>query len=262
MANLPAFLLHAFAAGALLALLSGPLGCLLVWRRMAFFGDALAHAALLGVALALFAQLPVTLAVMAVGAVFAVLLLLLQRGDLANDTLLGILSPTALSLGIIAINLLPGIRVDLTGYLFGDILAVTPAQLGLMAGGVTVALAVLAFSWRKLLALTAARDLAVVDGYPVAQLELILLLLTALVIAAGVQLVGVLLITALLIIPAATARRFAETPLQMAVYASLTGLAATVAGLWASYAHDFPASPAIVVAAAGLFAAARIFKAD
>lgn len=258
MASLPAFLLHALAGGCLLALLTGPLGCLLVWRKMAFFGDALAHAALLGVALALFLQLPVTLAVMAIGSVFAILLLMLQRGDLANDTLLGILSPTALALGIIALNLLPGVRVDLMGYLFGDILAISTTDLLWLSGGVALALAVLAKCWTQLLALTAARDLAVVDGYPVVRLELALLLLTALVIAAGVQMVGVLLITALLIIPAATARAFAHTPQHMALLASAVGIAATTGGLACSYVWDIPTSPAIVAVAAALFALSRL----
>lgn len=258
MTELPTFIIHAAAAGVLLALLTGPLGCLLVWRKMAFFGDALAHAALLGVALALFLELPVTLAVMAIGCVFTLLLLALQRNDLANDTLLGILSPAALSLGIIAINLLPGIRVDLSGYLFGDILATSRTDIMWLAGSVAIALLVLAKCWSRLLAITAARDLAVVDGYPVARLELLLLLLTALVVAAGVQLVGVLLITALLIIPAATARAFAQTPAHMAMLASAISVAAVMLGLGASYVWDIPTSPAIVAAAAALFAASRL----
>ncbi len=260
MDNIPAFLLNALMGGSLLALLTGPLGCLLVWRKMAFFGDALAHAALLGVALALFLQLPVTFAVMGIGAVFAIVLLALQRSDLANDTLLGILSPTALSLGIIAINLLPGVRVDLTGYLFGDILAISHADILTLAIGVAVALLILARFWTQLLAVTVARDLAVVDGYPVARLELLLLLLTAMVIAAGVQMVGVLLITALLIIPAATARAFVHTPAQMALAASGISLVAVMGGLACSYVWDIPTSPAIVAAAASLFTISRLIN--
>lgn len=258
MTELPSFLINAFLGGALLVLLTGSLGCLLVWRRMAFFGDALAHAALLGVALALWLQLPMTLAVMGIGTLFALLLLALQRSDLANDTLLAILSPTALSLGLIAISLVPGVRVDLTGYLFGDILAITQQQVWLMAAGITGALLILAASWKKLLAVMAAPDLARVEGYPVARLELTLLLLTALAIAAGVQIVGVLLITALLVIPAATARRFATTPLQMALLSSAMGLVAVTLGLAGSYIWDIPSSPAIVVASALLFTASRL----
>jgi len=260
LSSLPPFLLYALGGGVLLALLTGPLGCFLVWRRMSFFGDALAHAALLGVALALFAELPISMAVMLVGALFALLLLLLQKGDLANDTLLAILSPTALSLGMIALHMLPDVRVDLSSYLFGDILALRPANLLWLGGSVALALALLALNWRKLLALTAARDLAVVDGYPALRLELLLLLLTALVVAAGVQMVGVLLITALLVIPAATASRFAHTPLHMAVLASGTGLAAVLAGLTASYVCDLPPSPSIVVSAALLFSLSRAVK--
>lgn len=260
MAELPSFLLYALGGGVLLALLTGPLGCFLVWRRMSFFGDALAHAALLGVALALFAKLPVSMAVMLVGALFALLLLLLQRGDLANDTLLAILSPTALSLGMIALHLLPGVRVDLSSYLFGDILALRLRDLLWLGGSTLLALGLLAACWRRLLALTAARDLALVDGYPVLRLELLLLLLTALVVAAGVQMVGVLLITALLVIPAATASRFARTPLHMAALATGTSLLAVLAGLSAAYLCDLPPSPSIVVAAAALFVLSRMTR--
>lgn len=255
---LPAFLVNALLAGGLLSLLTGPLGCLLVWRRMAFFGDALAHAALLGVALSLFLQLPLLLCVLAFGITFAVLLALLQQTELANDTLLGILSPGALATGLIALSLLPGIRVDLMGYLFGDILALSSHDVTLLGMGVAAGLLLLAGLWKKLLAVTAARDLALVAGYPVRKIELALLVLLALVVAAGVQLVGVLLITALLIIPAATARSFARTPEHMAVGAALVGLLASTSGLLASLHWDIPAGPAIVAAAVVLFTGTRI----
>lgn len=258
MANLPVFLVHAALGGGLLTLLTGPLGCFLVWRRMAYFGDALAHAALLGVAMGLFFQLPIALAVLAVGCAVALLLALVRRRDLAQDTLLGILSPGALAAGLIALHLMPGVRVDLAGYLFGDILALSRSDVLILAACVVLALAVLLRQWTALLALTAAPDLAQVDGYRVRRLETLLLVLTALVVAAGVQLAGALLLTALLIIPAAAARPLAQTPAHMAVLASMIGLMAVTMGLALAWQADLPAGPAIVLAAIGLFITAQI----
>jgi zinc transport system permease protein len=261
MADLPTFFTSALLASALLALVTGPLGCLLVWRRMAFFGDALAHAALLGVALGLFLELPIWLAVLAIGALLALALgLISARGELSNDTLLGILSPTALALGLIALSLMPGTRIDINGYLFGDILAITHSQILLLAGGALLVLAVLVAAWRRWLQLTLSPDLAQVAGVPVRALELGLLLLLALVIALGVQLVGVLLLTALLIIPAATARALANSPSQMAVLASAIGILASIIGLFASLYADLPAGPAMVASAAVLFVVSRLVR--
>jgi zinc transport system permease protein len=255
---LPEFFVRALAAAGLLALLTGPLGCLLIWRRMAFFGDALAHAALLGVALSLLLELPVTVGILCIGALFALLLgLLTAKGELANDTLLGIISPSALALGLIALSLTPGLRVDLSGYLFGDILALSWTQVGLMALGAIFVLTVLASLWRSWLQLTLSPDLAFVAGQPMRRLELTLLLLLALVVALGVQLVGVLLLTALLIIPAATARALARSPGQMAVLASLCGIAASILGLFASLQWDIPAGPAMVASSSFLFILSR-----
>ncbi len=259
--DLPDFFLRALLAGGLLALLTGPLGCVLVWRRMAFFGDALAHAALLGVALGLLLELPILPAVLILGVLFAVAFSLLSlRGDIAHDTLLGILSPTALALGLIALSQLPQVRIDLNSYLFGDVLAITQTQLITLAASASIALLTLRLLWGGLLQLTIARDVAQASGAPVRRLELAFLLLLALVVAVGVQLVGVLLLTALLIIPAATARRYAKTPEVMAVLASLCALLASTLGLFASLYWDIPAGPAMVACASALFLLSRLHK--
>lgn len=261
MTELPAFFISALLASTLLAMVTGPLGCLLVWRRMAYFGDALAHAALLGVALGLLLELPIWLAVLIIGALFALALgLVSSKGELAHDTLLGILSPTALALGLIALSLMPGTRIDINGYLFGDILAISAQQLMSLGGGAVLVLGVLAAFWRSWLKLTLSPDLAQVAGVPVRRLELGLLLLLALVIALGVQLVGVLLLTALLIIPAATARSLAQTPTQMAIIASCVGVVAGALGLFASLTADLPAGPAMVASAAFLFILSRLWR--
>lgn len=248
------FMLRALAAGLGVALACGPMGSFIVWRRMAYFGDTLAHSALLGVALGVLLEVNVNLAVILVCMALAVLLVLLQRQQrLASDTLLGILSHSALSLGLIVLALMETVRLDLVGYLFGDILAVTRVDIYWIYGGGLVALAVLARIWRPLLAITVHEELARVEGVPVLPVRLAFMLLIALVIAVAMKVAGILLITSLLIIPAATARPFARTPEQMALLASLIGCLAVGGGLFASLQWDLPAGPAVVVAAGLLF---------
>ncbi|UVE17894.1 zinc ABC transporter permease subunit ZnuB [Pseudomonas sp. LS44] len=251
---MPDFLLNALIASLTLALVAGPLGSFVVWRRMAYFGDTLSHAALLGVALGLLLDVSPTLAVTAGCLLLAVLLVALQqRQPLASDTLLGILAPTTLSLGLVVLSFMKDVRIDLMGYLFGDLLAVSPTDLAWIVGGSALVLLALLFLWRPLLAVTVHEELAKVEGLPVASLRLALMLLIAVVIAVAMKIVGVLLITSLLIIPAAAAQRHARTPEQMAFGASLLGLLAVGAGLALSWFQDTPAGPSIVVAAATLF---------
>ncbi|MBU0498743.1 MAG: metal ABC transporter permease [Gammaproteobacteria bacterium] len=253
------FIWQALAAGIGVALIAAPLGVFLVWRRMAYFGDTLAHSALLGLALGLLLDIDFNLAVMAVAMSVALVLLLLQRGGrLALDTLLGILAHAALSLGLVAVAFVEGVRVDLMGYLFGDILAVTLGDIAWVWGAGALALMLLALLWRPLLALTVHEELARVEGIRVDLIQAVFLLLVALVIAVSMKIVGVLLITSLMIIPAATARRLSRTPEQMALLAALTGISSVALGLAGSLQWDTPTGPSIVVASALLFTSSRV----
>jgi zinc transport system permease protein len=250
------FLIRAALAGIGVAIVAGPLGAFIVWRRMAFFGETLAHSALLGVALGLVLGTDLNLTIVAVCAVLAVLLVLLQRQHyLAGDTLLGILAHSALSLGLVTVALVGTLRIDLMALLFGDVLAVATTDINWIWGGGALALAILVAIWRPLLALTVHEDLARVEGVPVTAVQLGFMLLIALVIAVALKIVGVLLITSLLIIPAAAARRFATTPEGMAALASLFGVVAVVGGLWGSWTWDTPTGPSIVLAAMAVFLA-------
>ncbi|MFC6633935.1 iron chelate uptake ABC transporter family permease subunit [Microbulbifer taiwanensis] len=247
------FLWYALAAGILVALVSGPLGCFAVWRRMAYFGDTLAHSALLGVTLGFVLHIMPTLAVGATCCVLALLLVYLQRRQkLSVDTLLGILSHSMLALGIVTVSLFK-IKVDLLSLLLGDLLAVGSRDLLLMSAAAALIAALLYFLWEKLLAFTLHEELAAVEGVPVERVRLALMLMLALLIAIAMKVVGVLLITALLIIPAASARRLSRTPEQMAAFASAIGCVAVVLGLLASILWDTPAGPSIVLAAGLLF---------
>ena len=251
---MPDFLLYALIAGLGLALVAGPLGSFVVWRRMAYFGDTLAHSALLGVALGMLLQINLTLAVTAGCVLLAVLLVAMQnRKWLASDTLLGSLAHSTLSLGLVVLALTESVRVDLLAYLFGDLLAITRGDLAWMLGGLAIVMVLLAWLWRPLLSVTVHEELARVEGLPVSGIRLALMLLIAIVIAVAMKVVGVLLITSLLIIPPAAAQRHARTPEQMALGASALGCLAVLGGLALSWNLDTPAGPSIVVSAAGLF---------
>lgn len=259
---LDAFLIRAFLGGIGVAIVAGPLGCFIVWRRMAYFGDTLAHSALLGVALGLALSIAPTLGAIGVCLLIALLLLLLQRqSHLGNDTLLGILAHSALSLGLVALAFMPNQRFDLMGYLFGDLLAVTWYDIyGIYIGGGFIIL-ILWWQWRAFLALAVHEELARVEGIAVERSQLWLVMLIALVVGVAMKIVGILLITSMLLIPAATAHYFAKTPEQMAWLASLIGCIAVGMGLAMSLWGDTPTGPSIVVSASSLFIMSLLLKA-
>lgn len=247
-------------AGLGLALAAGPLGAFVVWRRMAYFSDATAHAAVLGVALALALHINVLIGVVVVALVMALLLTRLSRGHAGDDTNLGVMAHSALALGLVAIAFVPGARGDMTGFLFGEILAVGARELMVIWGGAMLIVAIVLWQWHALLLATVSEELATSEGLNPQRLRLVLTLVLALVVAVGLKSVGALLIGAMLVIPAATARAFARSPEQMAFGASVVGAVSVLAGLLVSLYVDTPAGPSIVVAAAGMFALSRALK--
>lgn len=253
------FFLRALAAGLGVAVVTGPLGSFVVWRRMAYFGDTLSHSALLGIALGFLLGINLNLGILLVCAAVAVLLVVVRhRQGLASDTVLGILAHSSLSLGLVAIAFTEGLRVDLMGYLFGDILAVGTADLYWIFGGGAVVLGGLLAVWRPLLSATLHEELARVEGVRTLAVQLAFMGLVALTIALAMQIIGILLVTSMLIIPAAAARAFARTPEQMAAVAALIGGLAVLGGLLGAFRWDLPAGPSIVVAAALLFTATTL----
>ncbi len=248
------FFSRALIAGIGLALTTGPLGCFIIWRRMAYFGDTMAHSSLLGIALAFLLEIDPTIGVFAIAVLVSMVLLVLQRRQvLSSDALLGILSHSALAIGLVAVGFMSWIRVDLMGLLFGDILSVSRFDIVMIWGGGAFVIVVLAFLWRPLLAATVSEELAEAEGLNPQRARVIFMLMMALVIAIAMKLVGVLLITALMIIPAAAARRLANTPEVMAVLAAGAGSISVIGGLTGSLHFDTPSGPSIVVAALVLF---------
>nr|VFJ58216.1 MAG: zinc transport system permease protein [Candidatus Kentron sp. FM]VFJ58575.1 MAG: zinc transport system permease protein [Candidatus Kentron sp. FM]VFK11560.1 MAG: zinc transport system permease protein [Candidatus Kentron sp. FM] len=255
------FFIRALLGGVGIAVVAGPLGCVVVWRRMAYFGAALSHSALLGVALGFLAGVSTDVGILVFCLIFAGLLSLLERQRLlASDTLLGILAHGSLALGLIALASMEALRIDLNAYLFGDVLAITRRDLYLIYALAILVLGVLLAIWRPLLSATVQEDLAAVEGVPVERVRLMFVLLMACVIAIGMKVVGVLLIVSLLIIPPAAARYLAATPERMAIIAALLGGGAAVGGLAASLRWDIPTGPAIVVVAALLFVLVAVIR--
>ncbi len=258
---MPDIILYALLAGYGVAILAAPLGCFVVWRRMAYFGDTLSHSALLGVSLGLILDINMNLAVILCSLIIALLLVSFQeKRHISSDTLLGILAHSSLSIGLVAVSFANNLRVDMMSYLFGDLLATGPEDLYWIYGGGFLVLAVLAWLWKPLLALSVHAELAQVEGIAVKRLRLTLTVLMALVIAVAMKIVGVLLITSLMIIPAATAQRFSKTPEQMAFIAMALGMISVSGGLAASWYLDTPAGPSVVTSAFVIFLLTQVVK--
>lgn len=248
------FLIRAALAGLGVAIAAAPLGCFVVWRRMAYFGDATAHASILGVALALSFQMSIFTGVLVVSLLMAATVSTLSNRGYAMDTLLGVLAHSALAFGLVAVSFLQGVRIDLMAYLFGDILAVGRLDLAIIWGGALLVLSLLWWRWSALLTATLNPDLAYAAGIDPRREQLVLTIALALVVAVAIKVVGVLLIAAMLIIPAATARPFAATPERMALISAFIGGISALGGLQLAFSFNTPTGPTIVCLAAILFA--------
>jgi zinc transport system permease protein len=254
------FLIRALLAGVGVALAAGPLGSFVVWRRMAYFGDATAHAAILGVALALALQLPVVVGTLVMAAFVGWAVAALAARGRGVDTSLMVIAYGALAAGLVGVSLVGGRRINLEAFLFGDILTVTLVDLAVIWGGGLLVVALILWRWSALLTATLNEDLASASGIDPAREQLVLTLALALVVAVALKVVGALLIGALLVIPAAAAQSLARSPEAMAAWAVVAGILAVLGGLAASYNLDTPAGPSIVVAAAALFTASLLVR--
>ena len=253
------FFWRATLAGIGLTLAAAPLGCFIVWRRMAYFGDATAHASMLGVALSLSTSLPILPSVLFIVLFMAITVSSFSGRGFAMDTLLGVMAHSLLAFGLVAVSFLSGVRIDLMAYLFGDILAVSKMDLLLIWIGTLLVIGLIRFRWSGLLLSTLNKDLALASGFYPKREELILTIALAIVVAVAIKVVGVLLIVAMLIIPAASARAFSKTPEMMVGLAALFGISASVIGLRLSYFFDAPTGPMMVCIATGIFILSRAF---
>lgn len=251
-----AFILRAVLAGLAVALAAGPLGSFVIWRRMAFFGDATAHAAILGVALALALSMPIGVGTFSVALGMGGLLAWLMARGHSADATLGVLAHSALAIGLVTFSFLKDVRVDPNSFLFGDILTTRWAEVGLIWAGAATVLGLVIWRWSRLLTATLNPDIATSAGFSPGREQAVLTLMLALLVAMAIKVVGALLIAALLIVPAATARLLARTPEQMAVLASAIAAASIFGGLGAAFRLDSPAGPTIIATAACFYAIA------
>lgn len=255
------FFIRAIIAGIGVALVAGPLGSFVVWKRMAFFGDALAHSALLGVTIAFAFNIHHVFGIVLLASVFSLLIVVLQKNrSYSTDTLLGIMAHSALAIGLVVASFFDNIKVDLMSFLFGDILSTGVDDIYMIYASLIISLLVLKKIWRALLLTTINYDLAKVEGVNVDLVRFIFMLLISVLVALSIKIVGILLVTSLLIIPAAAARKFSLTPEKMAVTASIIGCLSVVVGLFASLQWDTPSGPSIVVSALLLFILSSLYK--
>lgn len=248
------FMVRAALAGLGVAIAAAPLGCFVVWRRLAYIGDATAHAAILGVAMALAFGVSIFAGVLLMALGVAILLTSLSGRSLGSDALLGVIAHSGLALGLVSVSFLPTARVDLMGYLVGDILAVSRTDLLVIWSGAALVLGFVLLRWQALLTTTLSADMAQAAGLNPKKEQLVLTLALAVTVAVAIKVVGALLIAALLIIPAAAARPISRTPEGMALLATVTGACSALGGLALSFAFDTPTGPTIVTVAAAIFA--------
>jgi len=247
------FMVRAALAGIGVALAAAPLGCFVVWRRMAYFGESTAHAALLGVSLSLLFEFSVFLGAIFVSLLMASLVTLAQGRSLFLDTLLGVAGHMSLATGLVVVSFISGVRIELMAYLIGDILSVSKTDVLLIWIGLVFVSTLIFWRWSALLLCTLNEDLAASSGLNPRRESYALTIGLAVVVAVGIKVVGVLLIISMLIIPAASARSLVSTPEKMAAFASVIGMLSAVLGLNASYVFDTPTGPSIVCVASLIF---------
>lgn len=247
------FLYRATLGAAMLGAVAGPIGCFVLWRRLAYLGESVAHMGLLGVAIGLLMGVSPLLGV-ALMAVFAALLMArADNGLIPAGSFVGIVGHAGLALGFILLATMETVRTDLLGYLFGDVLALSDMDLASIAlAGAAVVLGTV-FFWRAWLMMTVNADIARAEGRTNRLAEAAILVLVAVLVAVGLRVVGALLIVALIIVPPAAARPLARTPEGMALIAALIGAASAPLGVAASYWKDIPTGPSIVLAAIAIF---------
>ena len=248
------FFIRAIFAGIGIAFVTGPLGCFVVWRRLSYFGDTLAHSALLGVTIAYSLDFNIAVSIFFISSAIALILIQLQRKtNLPSDALLGLLAHSSLAVGLVVIGFLTFIRFDIMGLLFGDILAVNKKDLFIIWFGGALILIVLKLIWKPLFASTVNYELAEAEGLNPDRAKAIFTVLLAALIAISIKLVGVLLITGMLIIPTAMARNLSDNPKKMVVFSIIGGLLSVFIGLFSSLEFNTPSGPSIIAAALFLF---------
>ena len=259
------FMVRAVIAGLIMVTIAAPMGCLMVWQRLAFLSDTLGHAAVMGVGLGLLLQLQPIFGVLAVALLIVFSLSRVTSFNTAlSETTLAIISHTGLAGGIILVGLLPANTVNLEAILFGDLLATTTTDLASLLITTVLLLFVLLHHWRGFVAVSVSREMAQAEGIEVRKVQFLMYIMIALLVAVMMKVMGVLLIAAMLVIPTTSARLLSRSPEQMVLISALYGLGALGGGITGSFHFDWQTGPAIVVSATALLlltlAVTRSFK--
>ena len=247
-------LVPAWIMGTLLVFLTAPLGCLMLWRRMSFFADTMAHGTLLGVALAAMLSLPLWVGVSFTAILLVAVLWVLHDPRLPNDALLALCSATLLCSGLLLMQHLPELRSELLSYLFGDLLTIEWADLPIFATVIIVALLILYKNWQAQIQIAIDPDIAVSEGVNAKWQRLVFMLLLALFTVLALRAVGSLLMGALLVIPALAARLLSHSPKQMVIGSFIIAQLGITIGLWSSAGLDTSTGLTIVLTMSLLFA--------
>ncbi|ACT57192.1 iron chelate uptake ABC transporter family permease subunit [Candidatus Liberibacter asiaticus] len=255
------FFIRALFSGIGIVLSTGPLGCFIIWQRIAYFGDTIAHSALLGVALSLIFQLPLTICIFMIATLTSLVLLQIQKNEaLSSDAILGVITHSTISLALVILSFMKWVNTDLTSFLFGDILAVNTTDILLIWGIGFLNIMILFKIWKPLLATTVNYELAKAEGMQPEKIKLIFIMITSLMISVSIKFIGITLITSLLILPTVTARRFSTSPENMAILATIIGILGIIIGLYGSLIFDTPSGPSIIITSLFLFILSFFYK--
>jgi len=247
------FIIYAILAGIAVAISLCPLGCIILWRRLPYLGDAIAHSAIFGIVLGLLFGINITLSIVLTSITFSLLLTMLRR-KLEHNITVVIFSYSFLALGLFLLPfVVSNAQIDIFSYLFGDILLVDDHEIYITTACAILVLIWIYFRWKKLLLMAINEDLAVVEGINPYRLDLEFMLITACVIGISIKIIGVLLMAAIIIIPAAAARNISRTPVQMLLFSVMFGILSILIGIGGSYWFDSPSGPSIVLASTLLF---------
>ena len=255
------FVVRSVIAGLLMITIAAPMGCLMVWQRLAFLSDTLGHAAVLGVGLGLWLQLHPMVGVLAVVVLIVISLSrVVSFNNALSETTLAVISHSGLAAGLILLGTMPSQTISLESILFGDLLATTVTDLGLIFATVVILVFLLLQHWRSFVAVSVSREVAQAEGIEVRRLQFLMYLMIALLVAVMMKVMGVLLIAAVLVIPTSSARLLSKSPEQMVLISALFGAASLGGGMLSSFQFDWQTGPAIVLSAAVLLIVTLLVK--
>ncbi|MFT7086926.1 MAG: zinc transport system permease protein [Rickettsiales bacterium] len=238
--------IKALIAGIGVAIALAPIGVFVLWKKMAYFSDAISHSAIFGLAIATIIAVSPMYGIVLCAVIFCFLMFIIGKQNLYSiDSIIGITSATLLSIGMILLAFFPS-EIELEEYLFGDLLNLENYQITIIYAAAALVVLAISLWFKKLLLSTINPDLAKISGIKTENLELKFLLLTAIIVACLVKIVGIFLITSMMILPAAIGRNFSKTPTHMIFLSLAFAIFSIVGGLFFAVFFNLPSSPAII----------------